>query len=61
MSLVILQEVDMSGVTLLLSPDRAAVVDAGEWVISVFRSIVHARPTPEADIAGFIKPFTVQV
>lgn len=51
----------MSGVGLLLTPERNQVFDFGEWVIWSFRSIVHARPTPEADILGFIKPFTVQV
>ncbi|KAK8393822.1 hypothetical protein O3P69_006858 [Scylla paramamosain] len=52
-SLVQDQKVDMSGVPLIMSPERIKVFDAGEWIQSAFRSIVHLRPTPEADILGF--------
>ncbi|KAK8395436.1 hypothetical protein O3P69_006232 [Scylla paramamosain] len=54
------QEADMSGVALMMSPDRIPVVDGGESVLPVYISIAHARPTPEADMIGFIKPFTIQ-
>lgn len=51
----------MTGLALTLGPDREQVVVIGEWLYQDFRSLTHKYPVPEADIAGFVKPFTMQV
>lgn len=51
----------MTGLALTMGPGREQVVVIGEWLYQDFRSITHKYPVPEADIAGFVKPFTMQV
>lgn len=51
----------MTGLALTMGPGREQVVVIGEWLYQDSRSFTHKYPVPEADIAGFVKPFTTQV
>lgn len=51
----------MVGVPLTMGPGREQLVVFSEWVYKDSRSLTHKYPVPEADISGFVKPFTMQV
>ncbi|XP_050690835.1 glutamate receptor ionotropic, kainate glr-3-like isoform X3 [Eriocheir sinensis] len=61
MGLLERQEANMTGLALTMGPGREQVVVIGEWLYQDFRSLTYKYPVPEADIAGFVKPFTMQV
>lgn len=51
----------MTGLALNMGSGREQFLVQGEWVYQDFRSLNYKYPVPEADIAGFVKPFTMQV
>ena len=44
-----------------MTPERQKAVDFSTFVAVDFHSFVLAYPVPESDVAGFIKPFTLEV
>ncbi|XP_063849224.1 glutamate receptor ionotropic, delta-1-like [Scylla paramamosain] len=55
------KKVDMSGVPVLINTKRNKVVDPGFPVMGDPVSLSYIRPAQRADLAGFVKPFTLQV
>lgn len=55
------QEVDMTGVPMLINPERSRVVEPGFPLMSDSMDLAYMRPVLQADLAGFVKPFTLQV
>ncbi|XP_037788540.1 probable glutamate receptor [Penaeus monodon] len=52
-------EADMSIVPMSVSYLRSQAVDFSEFLIVDEHRLVFRRPTPEADVAAFVKPFTM--
>ncbi|KAK8392236.1 hypothetical protein O3P69_017672 [Scylla paramamosain] len=55
------REVDMSAIPLIINANRNRVVDPGFPLISDPVVLSYIKPVQRADLAGFIKPFTLQV
>ncbi|XP_050738761.1 glutamate [NMDA] receptor subunit 1-like isoform X2 [Eriocheir sinensis] len=55
------QEVALSVTPLGFTPERAGAIDFGEWVSLEYYQLIYTRPFPEADLSGFIKPFSFPV
>lgn len=51
----------MSGVPILVNEQRNKVVDPGFPVMGDPVVLGYIRPVLHADLAGFVKPFTLQV
>lgn len=51
----------MSIVPMSVSYLRSQAVDFSEFLIVDEHRLVFRRPTPEADVAAFVKPFTMTV
>ena len=56
-----MQEVDMTGVPIRVNTDRSSVVDPGFPLMAELMLLAHLKPLQSSDLAGFIKPFTLQV
>ncbi|XP_050728764.1 glutamate receptor ionotropic, delta-1-like isoform X2 [Eriocheir sinensis] len=54
-------EVDMTGVPMLVNPERSRVVEPGFPLMSDSMELAYMRPVQQADLSGFVKPFTLQV
>lgn len=51
----------MSGVPVLINAERNKVVDPGFPVMGDPVALAYIRPVLSADLAGFVKPFNLQV
>lgn len=57
----VLQEVDYVGVPFVVSDSRMSAVDFSVTVEMERSEIMYLRPSFEADVAGFVKPFSLYV
>lgn len=58
---VSVQEVAMSGILLTFSEDRAKAVDFSQPLYKDTQTLVYKRPEIQADLSGFLKPYTTPV
>ena len=56
-----LQEADIMGGALLMSSDRMEAMDFTPAINVADHTMMVKYPTLEPDIAGFVKPFTINV
>ncbi|KAK4300639.1 hypothetical protein Pmani_027170 [Petrolisthes manimaculis] len=52
-------EVAMSGVLLTFSEDRAKAVDFSQPLYRDTQTLVYSRPEVQADLSGFLKPYSI--
>ncbi|XP_037800545.1 glutamate receptor 2-like isoform X2 [Penaeus monodon] len=58
LGMMVRREVDMTIVPVGVSEERSRAMDFSEFILMDRQHLIFKRPFPEADMAGFIKPYT---